>query len=122
MEKDSSVYIKHILDAIISIEEYIAEMSFAAFEDDDLTNNAVARLFTVIGEAAARLPKNYKQSKPQIPWPQIAGLRNIIVHDYFDLKLDVMWKIIQKDLPVLKRELLTSLRNDFGENIDLPKS
>ena len=119
MEKDASVYIKHILDAIILIEETVAGLDFETFTEVDTVNNTVVRQLTIIGEASARLPESFKQTKPEIPWAKIISLRNVIVHDYFDIKYDVIWEILLNDLPVLKKTLLISLKNEFKENINL---
>lgn len=119
MEKDVSVYIKHILDAIILIEETVAGLDYKTFLEVDTINNTVVRQLTVIGEAAARLPASYRESKPEILWPKVIGARNAIVHDYFDIKYEVVWKIVEDDLPPLKKALLLSLKNDFKEEINL---
>ena len=72
---------------------------------DDLVIDAVARNLEIIGEAARQLPEEFKQIHTQIPWNQIAGLRNRIVHDYFGLDLEIIWEIIQHDLPELEKQV-----------------
>jgi uncharacterized protein with HEPN domain len=76
-----------------------------AFLGDELVIDAVARNLEIIGEAARQLPEEFKQLHTQVHWTQIAGLRNRIVHDYFGLDLEIIWEIIQHDLPELEKQV-----------------
>lgn len=76
-----------------------------AFLSDDLVIDAVARNLEIIGEAARQLPEDFRRAHAQIPWTQIGGLRNRIVHDYFGLDLEIIWEIIQHDLPELEKQV-----------------
>jgi uncharacterized protein with HEPN domain len=80
-------------------------MNHDAFLGDDLVIDAVARNLEIIGEAVRQLPEDFRQVHPEIPWTQIAGLRNRIVHDYFGLDLEIIWQIIQHDLPRLEKQV-----------------
>ena len=80
-------------------------MDHDAFLTDELVIDGVARNLEIIGEAARQLPEEFRRAHPQIPWTQIAGLRNRIVHDYFGLDLEIIWQIIQHDLPELEKEI-----------------
>ena len=95
-----------IVDSIEKILSYTAGMSFEQFRKDSKTIDAVIRNFTIIGEAARHIPDDIVQSHPEIPWREMADLRNIIVHEYFGVSEKIIWETIQTDLP----GLLSSLR------------
>ncbi|MFN3138125.1 MAG: DUF86 domain-containing protein [Allomuricauda sp.] len=84
-------------------------MSFDQFKSDSKTVDAVIRNFEVIGEAANRLTENYKNNNPEIEWSHLRGFRNRIVHEYFGIDLEIVWHIIEENLP----ELLTVLKNKY---------
>jgi uncharacterized protein with HEPN domain len=94
-----------IREAIKRIENYIEGMSFEDFSQDQKSIDAVARNLEIMGEAANRLPDEFKESHSDIEWYKIVGLRHRIVHEYFGVDLQIIWQILQKDLP----ELLQSL-------------
>ena len=80
-------------------------MDHDAFVTDELVIDGVARNLEIIGEAARQLPEEYKRAYTQITWTQIAGLRNRIVHDYFGLDLEIIWQIVEHDLPELEKQV-----------------
>ena len=80
-------------------------MDHDTFINDELVVDAVARNLDIIGEAARQLPEEYKRAHAKIPWTQIAGLRNRIVHDYFGRDLEIIWQILQHDLPKLEKQV-----------------
>lgn len=91
--------------AIQKILRYTSLIDHDAFLRDELVIDGVARNLEIIGEAARQLPEDFRRIHPQIPWTQIAGLRNRIVHDYFGLDLEIIWEIIQHDLPELEKQV-----------------
>ena len=95
-----------IVDSIEKILNYTAGMSFEQFRKDSKTIDAVIRNFTIIGEAARHIPDEIVQSHSEIPWREMADLRNIIVHEYSGVNEKIIWETIQTDLP----GLLSSLR------------
>ena len=95
-----------IVDSIEKILSYTAGMSFEQFRKDSKTIDAVIRNFTIIGEAARHIPDEIVQSHSEIPWREMADLRNIIVHEYSGVNEKIIWETIQTDLP----GLLSSLR------------
>ena len=97
--------IDHILEAIAKVQRYTAGMNQEAFAADDLVVDAVQRNFTVIGEAARQVPVEIQRKHPEIPWALMQGMRNIIVHEYDAVKLDVIWRTIQNNLPPLVEPL-----------------
>jgi uncharacterized protein with HEPN domain len=99
--RPAAVLIEDMLERIGRIERSVAGLHHDAFLKDDKTIDAVIRNLTVIGEAAYRLPDEFKDRHPEIPWHRIAGLRHRVVHDYFDVDLDLVWKIVENELPQL---------------------
>lgn len=104
-KRDPDLLIEDINAAILKIERYTAGMDQAAFRQDEKTVDAVVRNLEIVGEAARSLPDESAAQYPAVPWRQISGLRNRIVHDYFGLDLEIIWQIIQSDLPRLKDAL-----------------
>src|SRR5207245_1816997 len=101
-ERDPAILLEDIRTAIEKIERYTSGMTRETFVADEKTVDAVVRNLEIIGEAVKRLPGDFKQAHAEIPWPQIAGLRNRIVHDYFGLDLQLIWHLLQADLKDFK--------------------
>jgi uncharacterized protein with HEPN domain len=97
--RDERLLLKDILTALDSIDSYINGMSFEAFVVDDKTVNAVIYNFLVIGEAVKRLPQTITDTYPEIPWRQIAGMRDKLTHTYFSIDYELVWKTITVVLP-----------------------
>ncbi len=104
--RSAHLLIEDILERIGRIERSIAGYGQDDFRIDDKTIDAVIRNLTVIGEAANRLPDDFKESHSDVPWRRIVGLRHRIVHDCFDVDLDLVWSILENELPVLKTQLI----------------
>ena len=105
MKKDDSVYLKHILDAISLIDEYVHGVSLEQFEQTNLIQDGVIRELEIIGEASRNLSNDLCQSHPETPWKQIIGLRNRVIHAYFEIDLLAVWEIVIEDLPTLKEQV-----------------
>ncbi|MCK9275027.1 MAG: DUF86 domain-containing protein [Syntrophales bacterium] len=109
MPRDPRLYLDDILEAIIQIREYTASIDFESFVRDRKTQDAVVRNLEIIGEAAGRLPEFLKSRALHIEWHKIAGLRNILIHEYFGINLPIVWDIVLNKLDSLEiacRELL----------------
>jgi len=100
--RNPELLLADILEAIGKIEGYIADLNREAFANDEKTVDAVVRNLEVIGEAANRLPDDFKLRHSNIEWIKIIGLRHRIVHDYFGIDLDIIWSILENDLNPLK--------------------
>ncbi len=94
-----------ILEAIDRVGQYVEGFSFDAFSNDQKSIDAVVRNLEIIGEAANRLPEEFKGKHPQVEWRKVVGLRNRIIHDYFGIDLKIIWQIIHADLLKLRRTL-----------------
>ena len=100
-----------MLDAITKILRYIDGMTFGEFSSDDRTVDAVARNLEIIGEAARHIDPDVRQTDDGIPWAEITGMRNFLIHQYAEISLSTIWQTIQQDLPPLKEALQAWLRN-----------
>ncbi|MBA7555891.1 hypothetical protein ES705_48583 [subsurface metagenome] len=109
MSREYKLYLEDILDCIEKIEKYTASLNFVEFSSNSLVQDAVVRNLEIIGEAVKNIPMEIKKLKEDINWRQIAGLRDIMIHAYFTLDLDIIWEIKQDKIPELKikiKELL----------------
>jgi uncharacterized protein with HEPN domain len=109
MARDDSVYLRHILDAISRIEEYLHGVDEETFYQHYLVQDGVIRQLEIIGEASKRLSREVRASCPNVPWPDIAGMRDKLIHDYFGVDLEAVWLTARDDIPALKAEVSTSL-------------
>lgn len=112
--RHESLYLTDIVEAADHIAEFIAGASFEAFQKSELLRSAVVQKLGVIGEAAARLPEQVKTRNPQVPWPQIVAFRNILVHAYFGLDWDVVWRAAKNRCPVLREQVAAILAARSG--------
>jgi uncharacterized protein with HEPN domain len=97
--------IEHIVKAIEKIRRYTKSCRDATFDGDDQIIDAVIRNFQVIGEAARRVPQEVKAAHPEIPWSRMADMRNVLVHEYDEVDLQIVWATLQNDLPNLVEPL-----------------
>lgn len=102
-EKDDSVYTEYMLDSILRIDEYVE--SKEQFYNSRLVQDAVIRNLQVMAESSQRLSEDIKSNYPEIPWKSISGFRNILVHGYLSVDLDVIWSVIEQELPALEKAL-----------------
>lgn len=105
MKKEIVIFIEDILDSIKDIEEYVKGMDKNKFLKDNKTQDAVLRKLEVIGEAVKNIPIEIKEKYPEISWRRIAGMRDIIIHEYFGINLERVWKTVEDDLPELKEKI-----------------
>lgn len=102
MQRDIGLYLDDILESIEKIESYTKGISEEEFSRNTETQDAVLRRLAIIGEAVKHLPEDLKEKHKQIPWKQIAGARDIFVHEYFGVGIERVWEAIHEDLPDLK--------------------
>ena len=105
MKPNDIVYLQHILDAIAKVEAYLRGVDEPAFSKNPLIQDGVIRQIEIIGEAAKHLSLKSMSKHPRIPWQDIAGMRDKLVHDYFGVDIETVWLTAVEDLPVLKAEV-----------------
>lgn len=108
-KKDFRVYLDDILSAILRIEEY-TKRGKDVFLCDEMMQDAVLRQLSIVGEAASKLTPPLKAKNPEIPWKDIIGMRNIIVHEYSEVKIGKIWDTVKLDLPLLKEIVMRMLK------------
>ncbi len=103
--KEDKIFLKHILDSINQIEEYLNGVEFQDFIINKLIQDGVIRQLEIIGEATKRLSPELREKYSNIPWEDIAGMRDKLIHHYFGVDLDAVWDTVAKDLPDLKENV-----------------
>lgn len=111
--RNYKLYIEDILGCIKKINNYVKDMTFEEFSKDEKTIDAVIRNFEIIGEASKQLPKEIKNKYSNIKWKTITGFRNVIVHEYFGIDLEIMWDIIKEKLNPLEKDIKKILKNSI---------
>ena len=114
-KRDVKLYVKDILEAIKAIEKFVEGMDFESFKEDDKTSSAVIRKFEIIGEATKNIPQSIKEKYPPIPWKEMAGFRDKLIHFYFGIKYDIVWDTIKLRLPELRNNIERILKGLEGE-------
>lgn len=105
MPRDDLRYVAHMVDAAQRIEQFLSGKTRQKYDADEVLRLAVVHLIQVIGEAARLLSADFQQQHSQLPWRQIIGMRNRIVHDYLNVDYDIAWEVAHRDLPSLHRSL-----------------
>jgi uncharacterized protein with HEPN domain len=105
MPREYKLYLEDILESITKIDDYIGNMNFDDLKADTRTIDAIVRNLEVIGEATKNIPSEIKDKYPNIEWKKIAGIRDILIHAYFTVDLEILWDIVKNKLPYLKREI-----------------
>jgi len=97
--------IQDIVDSLTYIESYVHGMNYGQWVNDHKTMDAVIRNLEIIGEAAKHIPPETMNRYPDIPWGKMRAMRNVLIHEYFGVDVEVIWKTVTEDLPILKRQL-----------------
>jgi uncharacterized protein with HEPN domain len=109
--KDDRAYLRHIRDAIARIESYVPR-GREAFLAETMIQGAVIRNLEVIGEAVKNLSDSLRAQHPEIPWTRIAGMRDVLIHEYFGVRVETVWAAVENRLPELKRHVEALLEGD----------
>jgi len=106
-------YVQDIIDSIRDIESFIKGMKFVEFKKDRKTINAVVRSIEVIGEASKKIPASITAKYPKVPWKKMAGMRDKLIHEYFGIDLEILWKVAKEDIKSIRpamRQILKELK------------
>ncbi|MGE5107836.1 MAG: DUF86 domain-containing protein [Sphingobacteriales bacterium] len=109
-EREVALLLQDMLESIQYINDFTKGLSYEEYENDLKTRYAAERSFEIIGEAAARVPEDFKKKYQQIKWREVKDFRNILAHEYFGLDNSVIWNIIHFDLPELENEIKSLLK------------
>ncbi len=114
MKKDPEVYLTHILDSINLLERYLQGVTESQFYSSEEKQDLAVRRIEVIGEATKNIPDFFKENYPAIPWKRMAGMRDVLIHQYDDIDMKIVWKTITQFVPELKKQIGTLLKNSSG--------
>jgi len=109
--KQDSVFLNHILDEINFITRALSDKNYDSFLADDTLKRAVSRSIEIIGEAIKNISETTRNKHPELEWKKIAGMRDKIIHDYFDVNWDIVWNAAKEKLPALKENISAILRD-----------
>ena len=112
MNRGVGILLSEILEAIHLLQRYTAGLPYDAFAADVEKQDAVVRRLEIIGEAVKGLPEDLRAKYPDVPWRDIAGARDIMIHEYFRVDLELAWEMVQDDLPALAAEVSKILRDE----------
>ena len=114
-DKDNRVYFLHIRDSIQRIEKYTTSGK-TVFLQDEMIQNAVVWNIGTIGEAVRNVSKSLRDIHPEIPWAKIAAMRNKVIHEYFKVNLDLVWQVVETEIPVLKTQIDAIIKELEGQS------
>ena len=113
--RNYELYIRDIINAMESIENFVEGMKFIQFKSDDKTSSAVVRKFEIIGEATKHVPDDIRQKYPLIPWKEMAGMRDRLIHFYFGIDYQLVWKAIKERIPEVEPQIRKILDDISGK-------
>jgi len=102
MKREFLDYLQDILDSIADMESFISGMPLDGFKGDRKTINAVVRSLEIIGEASKKVPVAVQKKYPDVPWKKMAGMRDKLIHEYFGIDEEIVWKVASEEIPAVK--------------------
>ncbi|MCJ7578095.1 MAG: DUF86 domain-containing protein [candidate division Zixibacteria bacterium] len=112
MKRNMKLYLQDIWESILAIEEYTQNITEDEFSSNRQVQDAIVRRLEIIGEAVKNIDDDFRGKYPQIPWKKLAGMRDVIAHEYFGVRLDRVWDIVREDLPHLKKQMLLIMEKE----------
>ena len=113
MPRDIRLYLEEVIEAISKIERFTEDMDFNDFKNDEKTRDAVITNLLIIGEAIRNVPEDIRTKYPDIEWRKIVGLRDVLIHSYFGIDIEIIWDIITNKAPELKKNIRTILNSSI---------
>jgi len=108
-KRDDTVYLQHIFEAIELIEKYLTDIDYNTFSDTRLLQDGVVRQLEIVGEATKNLSQNVRDMASEVPWKDMAGMRDKLIHQYFGVDIEAVWATAQFDLPEVKKTIVKLL-------------
>ena len=118
MKKDEGVFLRYILDSMDLIEGYLKGKTYEEFEENQMLQDAVIRELEIVGEATKSLSQEFREKYPDIPWRQMAGMRDKLIHGYFGVDVGAVWDTATEDIPSLREKLQKILENKEKEEME----
>ena len=113
-KRDTRLFLTDMEDAVAKIEGWVREVSYENFAANQMLQDAVVRNLEILGEAAKNIPEEMRCRYPDIPWKRVAGFRDIAIHDYFGVDLEIVWKIITEGIATIKPFLEKAAGETWG--------
>jgi uncharacterized protein with HEPN domain len=110
-KRDEIIFLEDILECIDKIERYVREISFEDFESNYEKQDAVIRRIEIIGEAVKSISQATRDQYPNIPWREMAGMRDVVIHEYFGVSTDLVWRVATVEIPILKPKIQNILKD-----------
>jgi uncharacterized protein with HEPN domain len=115
MPREYEDYLRDLLDAIEKTQQFIQDLEFEDFKQDDKTKFAIIRALEIIGEATKHISEDFRKKYPEVPWKDMAGMRDVLIHDYFGIDEETVWITVKEKIPQLKpsiEEILSKLSDE----------
>lgn len=112
MLKSAEIYLRHIMDEMLFLEKYSCNVTFDELKNDEVLKRSFLRSIEIIGEASKNTPSSFKEGHPEVPWKEMAGMRDRLIHAYFSVDWDIVWDVITKEIPenkILIQKLIEEL-------------